>query len=45
MNEFEPVPLSEFCHIGKEQSPYRRPIKDVTEEMNLEFRNLFMKGE
>jgi len=43
--QFDPIPIADFCHIGKAQSPYRRPILvDIPEELSLEFRNLFLEG-
>lgn len=44
MSQFEPIPISDFCHIGKPQTPYRRLVLDVTEEMSLLFRNRLMEG-
>lgn len=45
MSEFEPIPLAEFCHIGKPKSPYRRPILDeIPEDLLSNFRNIFLEG-
>lgn len=44
LSQFEPVPLEKFCHLGKQQTPYRRMVLDVTQEMAEEFRALFLEG-
>ncbi|KAK3931646.1 Sec-independent protein translocase protein TatC [Frankliniella fusca] len=42
MSKFQPSPLHEFCHVKKPALPYKRTIKEVSEEMSKAFRDMFL---
>ena len=44
MAKFEPSPLNEFCHVQKHPTPYKRPILEVTPDMEKRFRDMFLAG-
>ncbi|KAK3920156.1 Actin cytoskeleton-regulatory complex protein END3 [Frankliniella fusca] len=40
--KFNPSPLHEFCHVKKPTTPYKRPIQQVTTDLEVKFRNMFV---
>ncbi|KAK3927632.1 Poly(ADP-ribose) glycohydrolase 1 [Frankliniella fusca] len=42
LTKFEPIPLKDFCHISSQQPPYKRPVREVTKELESEFRSMFL---
>jgi len=43
--KFEGGFLADCCLVVKAQSPFRRTVKQVTEDMAVKFRSLFIEGE
>jgi len=44
LSQYEPTPLKDFCHIGSQQTAYKRPILNPSPEMEAEFRAMYLAG-